>query len=51
MLITKQILVSALILGAGVLNLSGCGQTGPLYLPAKNTPAKPSSGTTPVIPR
>ncbi|MDO8699365.1 MAG: lipoprotein, partial [Rhodoferax sp.] len=40
MLITKQILVSALVLGACVLNLAGCGQTGALYLPARTTPAK-----------
>jgi predicted small lipoprotein YifL len=40
MLLTKQILVSALALGAGVLNLAGCGQTGALYLPARATPVK-----------
>jgi predicted small lipoprotein YifL len=32
---TKQILVSLMVLGACVLNLGGCGQTGPLYLPSK----------------
>lgn len=42
MLTTKQILISALALGASVLNLSGCGQTGPLYLPATAQPPKPS---------
>jgi predicted small lipoprotein YifL len=50
MLYPKQILVSTLILGAGVLNLVGCGQTGALYLPppaATTKPAVPSSSGTP----
>ncbi|MFZ3220775.1 MAG: lipoprotein [Rhodoferax sp.] len=46
MLIAKQILVSALVLGAGVLNLAGCGQTGNLYLPPRSAPAKPAPTAT-----
>ena len=33
MLNAKQILVSAIVLVSCVLNLTACGQTGPLYLP------------------
>jgi predicted small lipoprotein YifL len=47
MLINKQILVSAMILFAGVPNLTACGQTGSLYLPARSTPTK--QNTTPVV--
>ncbi|MES2949362.1 MAG: lipoprotein [Pseudomonadota bacterium] len=43
MLITKQILVRALVLGACMSTLTGCGQPGPLYLPTKPTPSKPAS--------
>jgi predicted small lipoprotein YifL len=34
---TKQILVIAMVLGFYGLNLTGCGQTGPLYLPTKTS--------------
>ncbi|MCF8156147.1 MAG: lipoprotein [Rhodoferax sp.] len=44
MLISKQILVSALILSASVASLTGCGQTGSLYLPAPSAPANTASG-------
>lgn len=33
MLKAKQILATLIVLGACMLNLAGCGQTGPLYLP------------------
>jgi predicted small lipoprotein YifL len=35
MLKTKNIRASVCVALAGVLNLAGCGQTGPLYLPPK----------------
>jgi predicted small lipoprotein YifL len=35
MLKTSQILFTAIALAGGVLNLSGCGQNGPLYLPVR----------------
>jgi predicted small lipoprotein YifL len=38
MLFSKQILVIASILGASMVNLTGCGQTGALYLPAPHPP-------------
>ncbi|MFZ2308647.1 MAG: lipoprotein [Rhodoferax sp.] len=41
MLNAKQILVTALVLATGVVGLTGCGQTGSLYLPAR--PATPAS--------
>ena len=45
MLRYRQILVSTLVLGLGVANLSACGQQGPLYLPsepgATKSPAPP----------
>jgi predicted small lipoprotein YifL len=34
---TKQILVIAMVMGFYGLNLTGCGQTGPLYLPTKTS--------------
>ncbi|NVO07558.1 MAG: lipoprotein [Rhodoferax sp.] len=34
MLNAKQILVSAIVLACCALQLTGCGQTGPLYLPS-----------------
>jgi len=34
---TKQILVIAMVLGFYGFNLTGCGQTGPLYLPTKTS--------------
>ncbi|MCF8146950.1 MAG: lipoprotein [Sulfuritalea sp.] len=37
MLKTKQILVIAIVLGFCGLNLTGCGQMGPLYLPTKTS--------------
>jgi predicted small lipoprotein YifL len=40
MLISKQILVSALIVVSAVTSLTGCGQTGSLYLPAPQIPVK-----------
>ncbi|MES2581163.1 MAG: lipoprotein [Pseudomonadota bacterium] len=43
MLIAKQILVSALVLGACMSTLTGCGQTGSLYLPPPPKPAKPAA--------
>ncbi|MDO8457863.1 MAG: lipoprotein [Burkholderiaceae bacterium] len=43
MLIAKQILVSSLVLGAGLSTLTGCGQTGALYLPTERTQTVPSS--------
>ncbi|HOF51269.1 MAG TPA: lipoprotein [Rhodoferax sp.] len=48
MLKAKQILVSAIVLGAVVLNLAGCGQTGALYLPERASP-KPFAPATPVV--
>jgi predicted small lipoprotein YifL len=56
MLKTKQILVRGIVLAGCVLNIVGCGQTGSLYLPARNvsntthspTPGKPElPATTP----
>ncbi|RFO97917.1 hypothetical protein DIC66_04095 [Rhodoferax lacus] len=41
MLNANRILVSVLVLVVCVLNLTACGQTGPLYLPA------PPVGTAP----
>ena len=41
MLIFKQILISAMVLGSGVWSLAGCGQTGSLYLPTRTAQAKP----------
>jgi predicted small lipoprotein YifL len=41
MLNAKQILVSAFVLAAVVASLTGCGQTGSLYLPTR--PATPAS--------
>jgi predicted small lipoprotein YifL len=39
MLKARQILFSMVVLGACVLNLSACGQTGDLYMPGPaNTP-------------
>jgi predicted small lipoprotein YifL len=39
MLKARQILFSMVVLGACVLNLSACGQTGDLYMPSPaNTP-------------
>jgi predicted small lipoprotein YifL len=35
MLNAKQILISPIVLGCALLYLTACGQTGPLYLPAK----------------
>jgi len=43
MLIAKQILVRALVLGACMSTLVGCGQTGSLYLPQTPNPAKPTA--------
>jgi predicted small lipoprotein YifL len=37
MLIIKKFRLGASIVLAGLLNLAGCGQTGPLYLPPKLT--------------
>jgi predicted small lipoprotein YifL len=51
MLKTSQILFTAIALAGSVLNLSGCGQTGPLYLPvrpATQTMAPPAPATAPV---
>jgi predicted small lipoprotein YifL len=45
MLITKQILVSVFVLGAGVTTLTGCGMTGSLYLPTTPTPSKPAASS------
>ncbi|MEO7107990.1 MAG: lipoprotein [Rhodoferax sp.] len=42
LIFAKQILVSALVLGACTSTLVGCGQTGSLYLPAKPTAPAPS---------
>ncbi|MEI6733681.1 MAG: lipoprotein [Comamonadaceae bacterium] len=62
MLRHRQILVSALVLGLGVVTLSACGQQGALYLPsgpdaekpspaAASSPAKaPATGTNPAPP-
>jgi predicted small lipoprotein YifL len=48
MLVSKQILVTALVLVAGATSLTGCGQTGSLYMPAPQTPTKttPSAALT-----
>jgi len=40
MLRCDQILVSTIVLGIGVANLSACGQQGPLYLPKEPVVAK-----------
>jgi predicted small lipoprotein YifL len=48
MLKTKNIRASVCVALAGVLNLAGCGQTGPLYLPPKMAQAAAPS-TTPAI--
>ena len=40
MLLLRQILVSTLILGAGAVSLTACGQQGPLYLPTEPAAAK-----------
>ncbi|MFZ1608748.1 MAG: lipoprotein [Rhodoferax sp.] len=47
MLRAKQILVSALVLVVCMVGLSGCGQTGSLYLPKRPVPAGsvPVAGT------
>jgi len=50
MLIAKQILVSSLVLGAGLSTLAGCGQTGALYLPTERTPTVPSTTAAKVLP-
>ena len=53
MLIAKQILVSALVLGACVASLAGCGQTGALYLPTRPGPkavTQPLTTITPSMP-
>jgi predicted small lipoprotein YifL len=43
MLNAKQILVSALALVVGMAGLTGCGQTGSLYLPSRPAPvSKPA---------
>jgi hypothetical protein len=50
MLKTTQILFTTLALAGSVLNLSGCGQTGPLFLPvrpATQTIAPPVPATAP----
>jgi predicted small lipoprotein YifL len=44
MLISKQILVSAFVLGASVTGLTGCGQTGALYLPTPKSAANTEPG-------
>jgi predicted small lipoprotein YifL len=51
MLKTKNIRAGACIAVAGVLNLAGCGQTGPLYLPPKvaQTAAPAASAALPII--
>jgi predicted small lipoprotein YifL len=51
MLKTKNIRASACIALVGVLNLAGCGQTGPLYLPPKmaQTTAPAASAALPII--
>jgi predicted small lipoprotein YifL len=41
MLNTKQILVSAIVLASSMLNLTACGQMGPLFLPAKPAVTEP----------
>jgi predicted small lipoprotein YifL len=46
MLNAKQILVSRIVLGCALLNLTACGQTGPLYLPTKPA-AEPTPQRTP----
>jgi predicted small lipoprotein YifL len=46
MLKTKNIRAGACIAVAGVLNLAGCGQTGPLYLPPKMAQAALSAAAT-----
>nr|WP_315490424.1 lipoprotein [uncultured Rhodoferax sp.] len=43
MLIAKQILVRALVLGGCMSILGGCGQTGSLYLPPAPKPTKPAA--------
>ncbi len=45
MLRSKQILISALALGAGAFNLVACGQTGSLYLPTRAAPVKQAANT------
>ena len=42
-MLIKQILVSAIIFGACISTLMGCGQTGALYLPALPKPDKPAA--------
>ncbi|MDH4479195.1 MAG: lipoprotein [Rhodoferax sp.] len=52
MLKTKKTRATAYVALACLLNLAGCGQTGPLYLPPKMalTPtALPSASTLPII--
>jgi len=48
MLKANQILVSVIALGAAVLNLAGCGQTGSLYLPERSAPKPASTAPTPL---
>ncbi|MBK6323676.1 MAG: lipoprotein [Burkholderiales bacterium] len=52
MLRVKQILVSALVLVVCMVSLSGCGQTGSLYLPKRPAPAGsvPAAGATSAVP-
>jgi len=55
MLKTKNIRASVCVALAGVLNLAGCGQTGPLYLPPKmaqaaaSLPAPTTAAALPII--
>jgi predicted small lipoprotein YifL len=50
MLISKQILVTALTLSPIVASLTGCGQTGSLYLPVPQTPVNAASGAAVTLP-
>jgi predicted small lipoprotein YifL len=51
MLKTKNIRAGVCVALAGVLNLAGCGQTGPLYLPPKvaQTVAPAAATALPII--
>ncbi|MDE2416672.1 MAG: lipoprotein [Burkholderiales bacterium] len=48
MLKANRILVSAMVLAAAVVNFAGCGQTGALYLPERNSPMPTTTAPTPL---
>jgi predicted small lipoprotein YifL len=50
MLSSKQILASALVLVASMTSLTGCGQTGSLYMPAPKAPANTTPGAALTVP-